>query len=118
MSGPEIGPQLYIQAYFSSIAGSQRQAVQNVKVARVLEFVQKINQALVVTFDGRGNVDLHQASGIGIVLVKRNVVRPQTGRMGQLSEVLADGRIPRARGAEMRRKEFDPLFFVRGQFRA
>src|ERR1700674_3561394 len=116
MSGPEIGPQLYIQAYFPGIAGSQRQAVQNVKVVRMLEFVQEIHQALVVSLDGGGNFYLHQAPIVRIMLMECNRVRPQTGRMRQLAKVFAYGGISGARGTEMRRKEFVPLLFVHGQF--
>src|SRR5580704_17611473 len=117
MSGPEVGPQLYIQANLASIAGSQGQAVQNVKVVRMLEFIQKVYQACVVSLDGGDNFDLHQASGIGSALVEGNRIRPQTSRVRQLSKIFADSGIPRARRTEMGGKEFVPLFFVGWEFR-
>src|SRR6266404_4339287 len=65
MSGPEISPQLNIQADFPSVAGSQGQAVQHIKVVRMLKFIQKVHQARIVSFDGGDNVYLHQSPSIG-----------------------------------------------------
>jgi len=84
----------------------------------MLEFIQEIHQAFVVSFDRGGDFDFHQPSGIGSVLVKRNRVGTQTSRMRQLSKVFADRGLARARGTEVRGKEFVPLFFVGGKFRA
>src|SRR5258708_18240585 len=116
MSGPEISSQLYVQANFPRTAGSQRQSIQNIEVVRMLEFIQKIHQAFVISLDCGADIDFHQPSGIGSVLVKRNCVGAQTSRMRQLSKVFADRGIAGTRGTEVRGKEFVPLFFIGGDF--
>src|SRR5258707_1359505 len=118
MSGPKISSQLYVQANFPRTAGSQRQSIQNIEVVRMLEFIQKIHQAFVISLDCGADIDFHQPSGIGSVLVKRNCVGAQTSRMRQLSKVFADRGIAGTRGTEVRGKEFVPLFFIGGEFRA
>src|ERR1700730_5113637 len=52
------------------------------------------------------------------MLVERNRVGAQSGRMRQLPQIFADRGIARARGTEMRGEEFIPLLFVGGKLRA
>src|ERR1700688_3600120 len=116
-SGPEIRPQLQVQAKLAAVAGRQREGVQNIEVLRMLKLVQKLNQAVVVALHSGGDVDLNQTARVGNVLMKRNRVRLPPGGTRKRTQGLADGRIPSSSGMKMRIEKIIPLFLIRGQFR-
>ena len=47
-----------------------RRLSKNIKVFGMFQFIQKLNQAIVVSLDSRGDIDFHQAARIGLQLMQ------------------------------------------------
>src|SRR6266853_4008821 len=116
LCSPEIRPEQHIQANLPhgayACSRSKREAVENIKIVGMFQFIQGLNQAVIVSLNGRRDIHLHQAARVWRMLMKGNRVRPQSRQTRQISQVLADRGISRPGGMKMSREKFVPLFLI------
>ncbi len=108
-------PQLQTQFDGALGAGAEAHAVQNVEILGALQGVQKADEALVVAFDALGDIHLHDAVRIGLVLVACRVVRAKTGLHGERIQIRDESGIARRERPELLVKKQIVLLLDRGE---
>src|SRR5580704_2041519 len=117
-AAPEIRAQLQRELDDAFMAGTEREAIQNVETVRALEAIDECDDARIASFDTFSDIQFHDSVLVGFVLLERGGVGLEAGARGDFAEIGDQRGVAGSDGTELIVEEMLALLLDGGQVSA